>query len=309
MSFKPAFEYLKSPSPDQTTLTQYLPKRSTGRINPDSEPTANPNVLIPPPAKLPPPSNNSKSMNHKKQPNYHNKNNRIHIGAYVYSRVGDLHKVHPNQKRRVREKKFGIITDSVSPKEWIIKFDDNTTRTLKSSQIRVFESSKTPGHVHEPPHEDQSQVDQLPSSFSLSSPLKKKSTVRMLDKDFDNENKDANSTMTSSTTTATATATTSITSTSTTTAAATTIGSSACSATATSIMYNSNTNDDDDDDSYVVDDEQEDELFVRNELEGNEDELSISDEDDDVVLTDIFFQHQDPQDTHQSRLIRSNRKI
>ena len=110
MSFTPAFDRLKSPSPDQTTLTQYLPRRSTGRINTGPDPIIHPHDdPLPPPAKPPPPSNPPQSMNHKKQPNYHKKKNRIHVGAYVYSRLGELHKVHPNQKRRVREKNMELL--------------------------------------------------------------------------------------------------------------------------------------------------------------------------------------------------------
>jgi hypothetical protein len=312
MSFKPVFEYLKPPSPDQTTLTQYLPKRSTGRIDPCGEPTANPNVKLPPPAKLPPPSNNSQeSMNHKKQPNYHNKYNRIHIGAYVYSRVGELHKAHPSQKRRVRSKKFGIVVESISSKEWHVKFDDNTKLTLKSSQIRVCES-KTPGHVYEPCHEDQSQVNELSSSYSFNSSQKKKTTKRILDNDFENEN-NYNMTSSSSTSPATASITTTTTAAAS-TATTTTTGSSASSATPTTpaIMLKSTpttTTNDDDDDSYVGGDVEEDELFVRNELEGNEDELSISDDDDDLNLNENFVPQQEEQDIHDIRLSNTRRKI
>ena len=114
MSFMPAFDELKSPSPDQTTMTQYLStRRSTGKIGLDPPDNSHDNKWddpIPPsiPPSKPSPSNPLQSTTHKKQPNYHKKKNRIHVGAYVYSRLGELQKVHPNQKRRVREKKLEL---------------------------------------------------------------------------------------------------------------------------------------------------------------------------------------------------------
>ena len=107
MSFTPAFDRLKSPSPDQTTLTQYLPRRSTVRNDNECD---DPIPLTKSPTKSPtkpsPPNSPPQSTNHKKQPNYHKKKNRIHVGAYVYSRLGELHKSHPEQKRRVRQKQI-----------------------------------------------------------------------------------------------------------------------------------------------------------------------------------------------------------
>jgi hypothetical protein len=59
----------------------------------------------------------------KKQTNYHNKKNSIHVGAYVYSRLGELYKVHPNQKHCVGAKKFGIVMESKGANQWLVNFD------------------------------------------------------------------------------------------------------------------------------------------------------------------------------------------
>ena len=229
MSFIPAFDELKSPSPDQTTMTQYLPRRSTGKIGEDPPPAHNhddndcDSIPIPPPSK-PSPSNPSHSTTHKKQPNYHKKKNRIHVGAYVYSRLGELHKAHPQQKRRVRAKKFGIVMESVRANQWLVNFDDNKTLTLKSSQLKICESNK-PDDIHEPINEDESQLEKSStSSFSFSPSLKKKSThqtKRMLGSDFENEKGDNSNNVTPSTVATMSTTSSSATTTSIATATAT----------------------------------------------------------------------------------------
>ena len=81
MSFIPNFDYLKPPSPDQTTMTQYLPRRSTERMGVDPPENNHDNDCddpIPPtksPTKPSPPNSPPQSTDHKKQPNYHKKKN------------------------------------------------------------------------------------------------------------------------------------------------------------------------------------------------------------------------------------------
>ena len=71
MSFTPAFDELKSPFPDQTTMTQYLP-RSTARMMgidpPENHHDNECHDHIPPaiPPTNPSPTNSPQSMNHKK---------------------------------------------------------------------------------------------------------------------------------------------------------------------------------------------------------------------------------------------------
>jgi len=125
MSFTPPFDYLKPPSPDQTTLSQYYEPRSTKIVgvdppasnhdndrDPEPIPPAIPTAI--PPTK-PPPPNSPKSTTIKKKVNYHKKKNRIHVGAHVYSRLGELQYVHPGQKRRVRQKNMGLSSRVLVP--------------------------------------------------------------------------------------------------------------------------------------------------------------------------------------------------
>ena len=120
MPFIPPFDFLKPPSPDQTTLSQYFQPGSieTVGVNPpaanqdhnDCNPAPTPTAIPPtlPPTKPPPPNSPQSTTTKKKAPNYHRKKNRIHVGAHVYSRLGELHYVHPGQKRRVRQKNMAL---------------------------------------------------------------------------------------------------------------------------------------------------------------------------------------------------------
>ena len=81
----------------------------------------------------------------------------------MYSRLSELHKVHPKQKHCVRAKKFGIVMESISSNQWLVNFDDYKILTLTSNQIQVIDSKK-PGNIHEPIHEDESQLEQSSSS-------------------------------------------------------------------------------------------------------------------------------------------------
>jgi hypothetical protein len=102
------------------------------------------------------------------------------VGAYVYSTLGELYKVHPKQKHHVREK-IGIVMESKGANKWLVNSEDNTTLTLKSNQIQVTQQKK-PSCIQEPVQEDDSHLNSLSFFFT---PLKNKASeeATMLDSD------------------------------------------------------------------------------------------------------------------------------
>jgi hypothetical protein len=110
------------------------------------------------------------------------------VGTYVYSRLVELYKVHPKQKRYVREK-FGIVMESKGSNKWLVNFEDNTINLIQVTQ------QKKPDHIQEPVQEDDSHLNSSLSFFF--NPLKNKESEKatMLDSDDSVEYSDEGSTL------------------------------------------------------------------------------------------------------------------
>ena len=111
----------------QTTMTQCVPYHVD--ISHESTPTPSPT----------PPKTTTKEtkVTIMKNASNHRKENRIFVGASVYSRsVGtDLEPLQPGKKKRLRKAMFGKVVESMDNNTYKVLFSNNTYLTLKSSQL------------------------------------------------------------------------------------------------------------------------------------------------------------------------------
>ena len=111
----------------QTTMTQCVPFHVS--VNNQSSTTPTPS----------PPKTTTKEtkITIMKNASSHKKQNRIFVGASVYSRsVGtELEPLQPGKKKRLRKAMFGKVVESMENNTYKVLFSNNTYITLKSSQL------------------------------------------------------------------------------------------------------------------------------------------------------------------------------
>ena len=78
--------------------------------------------------------NNKIEEKRSQRSNYHRKLKRLQVGDIVTAKVGKSYKK-PNGKNTLRMPMFGNIIKSMSNNEYDVEFVNNTTKTLKSSQL------------------------------------------------------------------------------------------------------------------------------------------------------------------------------
>ena len=95
--------------------------------------------------------NNKIEEKRSQRSNYHRKLKRLQVGDIVTAKVGKSYKK-PNGKNTLRMPMFGKIIKSMSNNEYDVEFVNNTTKTLKSSQLSYISNLLKMNHMLLHPH-------------------------------------------------------------------------------------------------------------------------------------------------------------